>query len=108
MKFLVHLISYLYELHRVHSKYHGAIRPKTGAPAMFPIELERDFALFVKHCELLRIPRTRGHLKSDIQHYVSVKNITFKKLAHDGPGNISINMFYFRFLTVYESLYHRA
>ena len=73
---------------RVHSKYHGAVRPKIGAPSMFPISLERDFALFLKHCDLLRLPGSKNDLKADIQHYVNYYNLTFKKLTEDGPGKL--------------------
>ena len=53
---------------------------------MFPLQLESDLALFMKHCDLLRIPRTRSDLKQDIQHYVQLKDLNFKKLQPDGPG----------------------
>ena len=46
--------------------YEGQIRPKTGSPGIFSHELESDFALFIKHCDLLRIPRTRLQFKDDI------------------------------------------
>ena len=66
--------------------YEGQIRPKTGGPPIFPYELESDLALFMKHCELLRIPKTRQDLKSDIWHYVNHYNLTYKRLTDDGPG----------------------
>ena len=75
-----------YDFCRVHSKYKGEIRPKMGAPSMFPIDLERDLALFLKHCDLLRIPRTKSEFRQDIHHYVKFYNLTFKKLTDDGPG----------------------
>ena len=83
---------------RVHSKYHGAVRPKIGAPSMFPISLERDFALFLKHCDLLRVPRTKTDLKTDIHHYVNYYKLDFAKLTHDGPGklqsSLNLNLFF--------------
>ena len=66
--------------------YEGQIRPKTGAPGIFPTELECDLALFLKHCKLLRIPRTRQQFREDIWHYVDFHDLTFKKLQDDGPG----------------------
>ena len=77
------------KIFRVHSKYHGAVRPHT---CMFPVALERDFALFLKHCELLRVPRTKSDLKRDIQHYVKYYNLQFKKLTEDGPGEFKYYM----------------
>ena len=71
---------------RVKGLYQGEIKPKTGAPGIFPEELEADLALFMKHCELLRIPRTRSHLKEDIWHYIDYHKLEFKKLTEDGPG----------------------
>ena len=71
---------------RVKGKYGGKIRPKTGGPPIFPYELESDFALFMKHCQLLRIPRSRQDLKNDIWHYVDHYGLTYKKLQEDGPG----------------------
>ena len=66
--------------------YDGQMRPKTGAPGLFPEELEADLALFMKHCSFLRIPRSRKLLKADILHYTKVKQLTFDKMAEDGPG----------------------
>ena len=54
---------------------------------MFSSELEEEFALFMKHCDLLRIPRSRADLKEDIVHYVNVKQLSIKKLQDDGPGS---------------------
>ena len=54
---------------------------------MFPIELEEDFALFLKHCDLLRIPKTRNDLKAHIVHYVDHHSLTFERMAEDGPGS---------------------
>ena len=66
--------------------YGGKIRPKAGGPPIFPIELEGDFALFLKHCDLLRIPKTRLQFKEYIWHYVEHYNLEFKKLEDNGPG----------------------
>ena len=67
-------------------KYHGELRPKTGAPGIFPKELEAEFALFLKHCQFLWIPKTKNQFKEDIRHYINFKKLTFKKLQDDGPG----------------------
>ena len=67
-------------------KYEGQIRPKTGAPGIFLMQLEEDLALFMKHCDLLRIPKSRQDLKCDIRHYVNYYNMNFPKLEDDGPG----------------------
>ena len=74
--------------------YEGQIRPKTGSPAIFTPELESEFALFIKHCDLLRIPRTRLDFKDDILNYVRYHNLTIKRLEDDGPGNI-FNLMHF-------------
>ena len=66
--------------------YGTVLRPKIGSPSIFPKELEEDLALFVKHCDLLRIPKTRKDLKIDIMHYVHYHDLQFKKLQDDGPG----------------------
>ena len=66
--------------------YGGKIRPKTGTPGIFPHELESELALFLKHCDLLRIPRTRLEFKEDIWEYIDYYGLTFKKLQDDGPG----------------------
>ena len=72
----------------VKGKYEGQIRPKTGAPGIFPQELEADFALYLKQCDMLRIPKTKQEFKEDIWHYVNYHNLTFKQLQEDGPGLI--------------------
>ena len=66
--------------------YGGQLRPKTGSPGIFTEELESEFALFLKHCQLLRIPRTRKKFKEDIMHYVNYYQLTFNRLQEDGPG----------------------
>ena len=66
--------------------FEGQIRPKTGCPTMFPTEMEADFALYMKHCCLLRVPRTRTLMKEDVLHYVQYKNLKIKNLADEGPG----------------------
>ena len=71
---------------RVKGKYQNQVRPKTGSPAIFPKDLEEDLALFMKHCDLLRIPRTRDRFKEDISHYVEYNSLSFKRLEKDGPG----------------------
>ena len=72
------LISYSIKLcYRVKGKYQGEIRPRTGAPGIFPRPFEEDLALFMKHCDLLKIPRTRQQLKDDIWHYVWYHNLTY-------------------------------
>ena len=63
------------------------MRPKTGAPRMFCTEMEGNFTLFMKHCCLLRIPRTREMLRKDIVHFTQYKNMTVDKMGEDGPGN---------------------
>ena len=42
---------------RVKGMYAGQVRPKMGCPGIFPMELEADMALYLKHCDLLRIPK---------------------------------------------------
>ena len=54
---------------------------------MFPDEMEADIALFMKHCSLLRIPRTRDMLRQDIVHYVLYNELSFPKMCEDGPGD---------------------
>ena len=66
--------------------YKGQVRPKIGSPGIFPDELESEFALYLKHCDLLRIPKTRQEFRQDIQHYVKLHDLTFKLLTEDGPG----------------------
>ena len=68
--------------------YGGNIRPKTGAPRMFEEELEGLFALYMKHCSLLRVPCTRTLLREDILHYVQYKSLTVDKMPEDGPGKV--------------------
>ena len=84
-------LGYALEVHvsycRVKGKYQGQVRPKIGAPKLFPAQIEEDIALFVKHCSLLRIPCTRQILKEDILHFVQYKNLNIPKLSEDGPGN---------------------
>ena len=72
---------------RVKGKYGGQLRLKIGSPGIFPYELEGEFALFLKHCELLRIPRSKLRFKEDIRHHIEHNNLTFEKLSPDGPGN---------------------
>ena len=62
------------------------MRPKTGFPGIFSEDLEADFALFLKHCQFLRIPRTKNRFKEDINHSVEYNNLTFLKLMEEGPG----------------------
>ena len=76
----------IYAKNRMKRMYKGNIRPKLGAPGIFPAQLEADLALYMKHCDLLRIPRTRQELKEDIMHYVKYYNLTFNRLQDDGPG----------------------
>ena len=71
---------------RVKRMYNQEIRPKTGAPAIFSDEIEADFALYLKHCSLLRIPRTRSQFREDILHFTQYKQLTFPKIGEDGPG----------------------
>ena len=71
-------------------KYGGQIRPKTGAPGIFPEDLEADFALFLKHCQFLRIPRSKIQFKEDIRHYVEYNDLDFPKMQDEGPGEIKI------------------
>ena len=71
---------------RVKGMYAGQVRPKMGCPGIFPTELEADMALYLKHCDLLRIPKTQLQFKEDIQHYVKYNDLTFKLLTEDGPG----------------------
>ena len=66
--------------------YGGKVRPKTGAPGIFPPDMEEDLALYMKHCDLLRIPKTRKNLQFDIRHYVNYHNLQYQKLEEDGPG----------------------
>ena len=73
--------------------YGGQLRPKTGAPSLFPYEMECDLALFMKHCCLLRIPRTRNKLKEDIMNYVNRKNMNIPKLLEGGPGECRFYFF---------------
>ena len=65
----------------------GQSRLKTGFPGIFPEDLEADFTLFIKHCQFLRIPRSKTRFKQDIVHYVEFNNLEFKKMQEDGPGN---------------------
>ena len=66
--------------------FSGQIRPKTGAPCLFPEEMEADIALYMKHCGFLRIPCTRQILRQDIVHFIQYKNLKFPKMPEDGPG----------------------
>ena len=76
--------------------FQGQIRPKTGLPTMFPKEMEADFALYMKHCCFLRVPRTRALMKEEILHYVQHKNIKIPKLADEGPGTLPFQIILFR------------
>ena len=67
--------------------YGGDVRPKTGAPSIFPEDLESEIALFVSHCRLLRIPRSRSILRDDIVHYVQYAKLNFPKMHPNGPGD---------------------
>ena len=69
--------------------YGGDLRPKTGAPSLFSEEFEAEIALFVAHCRLLRIPRSRKLLKEDIAHYVAYGKFHIPKLQPTGPGTIN-------------------
>ena len=66
--------------------YSGEVRPKTGSPCMFPRHMEEDIALFMKHCEFLRVPRTKQLMKEDILHFVQYKNLKISRMPEDGPG----------------------
>ena len=66
--------------------FEGKIRPKVGSPSIFSPELEEDFALFIKHCDLLRIPRTRPIFRQDVVHYVENKELTIPRMSENGPG----------------------
>ena len=66
--------------------YEGKMHPKIGAPKLFSNEMEEDLALFLKHCQYLRIPRTRQIVKEDILHFVKYKKLDVPKLGEDGPG----------------------
>ena len=70
--------------------FDGQVRPKTGAPPLFPHDLEGDFALYVKHCSLLCVPRTRQLLKDDIMHSVQVTQFQNDKLGVDDPGDMML------------------
>ena len=50
--------------------------------------MEEDIALYMKHCTLLRVPRTRTMLKEDILHFVNYKELKIDNLAEDGPGKL--------------------
>ena len=66
--------------------YNGEVRPKTGAPTIFPEHLEADIALFASHCRLMRIPRSTTILRKDIQHFVMYSPQYATRMSHDGPG----------------------
>ena len=66
--------------------YNNEIQPKTGSPPIFPPEIEEDFALYLKHCSLLRIPHTRLTFKEDVLHFVQYKHLNIPRLHEDGPG----------------------
>ena len=66
--------------------FQGKIWPKTGSPCMFPEEIEADFALYMKHCSFLRIPKSKQKLKEDIWHFVKYKGIDIRRMPEDGPG----------------------
>ena len=76
----------IFVINKVKGKFDGQIRPKTGCPPLFHPELEGEFALYVKHCCILRVPRTRRLLKEDIWHYVQYKHLQIKNLQEGGPG----------------------
>ena len=89
--------------------YSGEVRPKTGAPCMFPKVVEEDMALFMKHCEFLRIPRTRQMLRKDIVHYVYFKEMTVPKMPKDGPGNCNnFSWFQSSFTYLLSGAFHRC
>ena len=77
---------------RVKGMFSAEVRPKTGSPTLFSAETEGDIALYMKHCSLLRIPRSRKLLKQDICHFVQYKNLKIPNLAEGGPGNNSYNV----------------
>ena len=60
--------------------YEGQVRPKTGSPGIFSHELECEFALYLKHCDLLPIPKTQQEFKEDILMYVDYFKLNLKKL----------------------------
>ena len=64
----------------------GELRPKIGALCLFPTHMEEDIALFMKHCQFLRIPRTKQKLKEDILHFVQYKELKIPRMPEDGPG----------------------
>ena len=66
--------------------FQGQMRPKIGCPTVFPPEIEADFALYLKHCALLRIPCSRKLFKGDVLHFTQYKELTFPKMPEDGPG----------------------
>ena len=70
--------------------YNQEIRPKTGAPAIFSDEIEADFALFLKHCLFLRVPRTRQVFQKDILHFVQYKQLQVPKMGEEGQGNYTL------------------
>ena len=64
----------------------GELRPNIGAPCLFPTHMEEDIAHFMKHCQFLRVPRTKKQLKEDILHFVQYKQLNIPRMAEDGPG----------------------
>ena len=75
-------------------KYQGQVRPKVGAPKLFSDQMEEDLALYMKHCQYLRIPHTKQMLKDEIVHFVQYKNLNISKLQDEGPGMISVTGHY--------------
>ena len=71
--------------------FHGEVQPKTGSPCMFSAEKESDIALFMKHCQFLRIPRTKQMLKDDIWHFVKFKQLHVPTMPEDRPDKIFYN-----------------
>ena len=82
---------------RVKGMFGGAVRPKTGAPPMLSEELEGDFALYVKHCCLLRVPRTRDMLRADILHFTQFASLNVPKMPEDGSGTF-VSFYFLCFL----------
>ena len=74
--------------------FSGQVRPRTGAPCLFPCHMEEDIALYMKHCQFLHIPRTRQLLRDDILHFVQYKQLNIPRMADEGPGKHLLHMSY--------------
>ena len=68
-------------------KQYSSQTVRRGSSEIFTEKMEADFVLYILHCNLLRVPRTREMLEADIVDYVLYNDLERAKLLMEQrPG----------------------